>query len=108
MYASGKTAATLEQVLDAGILPILKQQEAPMPFGEDDDLLLSLHQCPFLNVSVCEASLQHSVKGEAFLVVVYNPLAWPRKAPIQVPMSDAAKTAWAVKGIYIMSLAIFD
>ena len=112
VYGPKGAAKTLQQALSSQLLklfsPTLPSRQL-LQEGEEGDLLLVLHQCPFLNVSVCEASLKYSLKEEAFLVVVYNPLAWPRKAPVQVPMTDKNKAAWAIKGIqalpYYMTLA---
>lgn len=100
VYGPKSAAKTLQQALSSGLFQLFSPSlPFEKPAQEDEDLLLLLHQCPFLNVSVCEASLKYSLKGEAFLVVVYNPLAWPHKAPVQVPMSYDPKTAWAVKGV---------
>lgn len=100
VYGPKTAAKSLQQALSSQLFklfsPSLPSKQAVQ---EEEDLLLLLHQCPFLNVSVCEASLKYSLKEEAFLVVVYNPLAWPTKAPVQVPMDYSNKAAWAVKGV---------
>ena len=49
-------------------------------------------------MSACERSVKLSQKPEPFLVVAYNPLAWPRKAAIRVPIASNDSTSWAVKG----------
>lgn len=99
VYMPKPSAASWQEALATGHLPLdepfrgsLRQEQ------QDDNPLLLLHQCPFLNVSVCEASLKYSRKAEPFLVVVYNSLAWPRQAPVRVPMAADSDQAWAVKG----------
>lgn len=48
---------------------------------------LRLEQCPLLNVSVCNATESLPAAGEgAVVVVIYNPLAWPRKEVVRVPV----------------------
>ena len=63
---------------------------------------LTLQQCQLLNVSVCGPSVQMSGKGQGFLVVLYNSLAWERTTePIRLPLvaADPASPAdWLVTG----------
>ena len=63
-----------------------------------EDLLLLLKQCQQLNVSACESSVKASQKDDPFLVVVYNPLAWPRTAAVRVPVVTNDSVSWHVKG----------
>lgn len=102
VYTQGKVVETLEQAVAAQVLPIPETYDASgQPVNTGSDLLLALHQCPFLNVSVCEASVKHSLSNDAFLVVVYNPLAWPRETPVQVPLEYDSEASWAVKGDHL-------
>ena len=59
-----------------------------------------LQQCRLLNASICEASVSLSGRGQAFQVVLYNPLAWERPTePIRVPVSAGAEDmGWTVTG----------
>lgn len=62
------------------------------------DAAPKLHQCLQLNVSVCDASSRLAAGGKPFLVVVYNPLAWNRTAPVRVPLPATDSDAWTVSG----------
>jgi alpha-mannosidase len=80
--------------------------------GAPDSGLPLLEACPWLNVSVCGASvalsweLSHELSSSdlqesssnALWVVAYNPLAWRRSAPVRVPVAARAAAAWAVRG----------
>ena len=64
---------------------------------------VTLEQCPFLNISVCPATVTASVKQQSFQVVIYNPVAWKRPTAIRVPIalklhSNAANAVWDVTG----------
>ena len=64
---------------------------------------VGLEQCPFLNISVCPATVTASVKQQPFQVVAFNPLAWKRPTAIRVPValklhSNVANAAWDVTG----------
>ncbi len=81
-----------------------------MQAEEVRDEPLQLEQCPWLNISVCPATVTASVKQQPFQVVVYNPLAWKRSTPIRVPVavklhSAAANGAWVVKGEHLPCFA---
>jgi len=50
-----------------------------------------LGECPLLNVSVCEISVERVAPGGPGAdLLVYNPLAWKRTAPIRIPIGDTA------------------
>ena len=74
---------------------------------------VGLEQCPFLNISVCHATVTASVKQQPFQVVAYNPLAWKRPTAIRVPValklhSNDANAAWDVTGeiVCLLNLAL--
>ena len=56
-----------------------------------------LSMCPFLNASACAATVEATRNGQGFKVVLYNPLAWPRKELVRVPISTA-HAYWTVSG----------
>lgn len=68
------------------------------PAARDSNLLLLLQQCPHLNVSVCEISVTSSQKDSDFIIVAYNPLAWPRTSPVRVPIDADDSIIWQVTG----------
>lgn len=76
----------------------------PQPWEQDQESAnqgLTLQQCQLLNASVCEPSVQMSKKGQGFMVVVYNALAWERATePVRVPLDVTAGSAahWVVTG----------
>lgn len=61
----------------------------------------SLQHCNLLNISVCHATVAASAQGRGFSVALYNPLAWPRKEPVRVPLGGNS-TAWAVSGRFTL------
>lgn len=57
-----------------------------------------LSMCPFLNASACATTVEATCEGQGFKVVLYNPLAWPRKELVRVPISTA-HAYWTVSGV---------
>ena len=54
--------------------------------------------CPFLNASVCGFTVEAWRKGQSFTVALYNPLAWPRRELVRVPITSHSPIDWAVSG----------
>ena len=51
-----------------------------------------------LNASVCHPTVEMSNLGHAILVVAYNPLGWPRKEGVRVPLNATQYASWTVTG----------
>lgn len=54
--------------------------------------------CPLLNASVCHPTVEMSNLGHAILVVAYNPLGWPRREGVRVPLNATQYDSWTVEG----------
>lgn len=99
-----KTA--LSRLLGLDQLPFtnLARQRLLMIPGDHDGKTLSqlpavqLKSCPWLNISSCEITSRWSDEGDKGLVVVYNPLSWPRTVPVRIPISGQSSCIWHVEG----------
>lgn len=52
-----------------------------------------LHHCEAANVSLCSVTLEQSANCEAMMLVVHNPVAWPRNASLSVRPQSAHPSA---------------
>lgn len=87
-------------------LAALRGSQQPVVNSGEEDKLLLLHQCPQLNVSVCEYSTKMSQRQEAFLVALYNPLAYPTKRPVRVPIVANRSVEWHVEGAHVTFFSV--
>lgn len=59
----------------------------------------SFQLCPLLNASICSPTVKLSRQGQDMLVLVYNPVAWRRSAPVRVPViASEEENVWSVEG----------
>lgn len=100
-----KFQATLSHLLgfDQSSLPRLTRQKLLMNPDQNSKTLAQLpiikfKTCFGLNISSCEATSRWSDEGEKGLVVVYNPLSWPRTSPIRIPIRGQSRCGWHVHG----------
>ena len=47
----------------------------------------TLHHCAAANASLCQVPLEESHDCAVMMLVVHNPIVWPRRADLQVPLS---------------------